>query len=236
MKKEYKSSDFKKLLGKNASWNINKNLARKLGLETALLLTHFIDLSEVVFNGLDRFYQQLERIKDELGLSEYSIKNSISTLKKLNVIDVVKVGMPAKNYYKLNHNAIVDLIQIEDTSLVSTNSTDLLGEYSEDTKSTLSEVTATQQVGSNSSHEEKKQEEDKQEIKETNDQYRIKHLRILEGLIQTDDKALFERSYESLSEITFDKIAEDNNWDTDVYNNWVDRIERNRILYLHYTN
>lgn len=239
MKKQYKSSDFKKLLGKNASWNINKNLAKKLGLETALLLTHFIDLSEVVFNGLDRFYQQIERIKEELGLSEYSIKNSISALKKLGVISVIKVGMPAKNFYKLNHDAIVDLIQTDDTSLVDTNSSDLLDEPSVDTNSTLSEYEITQHVGSNSSHEEKKQVEDKQYIKETNDaftdEYRLKHERILLGLIQTEDKGLFERSYESLSELTFDKIAEDNNWDTDVYNKWIDRIETSRNIFLNYT-
>jgi hypothetical protein len=235
MKKQYKASDFKKLLGKNASWNVNKNFAKKLGLETALLLTHFIDLSEVVFNGLDRFYQQIDRIKEELCLSEYSIKNSLSTLKKLGIIDVIKVGMPAKNYYKLNHDAIVDLLQNDDNSLVDTKSTDLLDEDIVDSNSTLSEVTDIQHVGINSSHEEKKQEEDKQDIKKTTDQYRLKHSKILEGLIQYEDKSLFERSYESLSEITFDKIAEDNNWDTDQYNNWVDKIESNRLLFLQFS-
>jgi hypothetical protein len=107
------------------------------------------------------------------------------------------------------------------------------------TKSTLSELKTNSQRVENCGTITNNTTNNTDPIIDTNktftDEYRLKHSRILEGLIQTEDKGLFERSYESLSEITFDKIAEDNNWDTDVYNKWVDRIETSRIILLNYT-
>jgi len=54
-----------------------------------------------------------------------------------------------------------------------------------------------------------------------------KYKKILDGLMQVEDRVLFNNSYEDMEEVGFDVIAENNEWSEDVYNNWVDRINNN---------
>lgn len=54
-----------------------------------------------------------------------------------------------------------------------------------------------------------------------------KYKKILKGLLQVEDKQLFHNSWEDMNEVGFEIIAENNEWDTDVYNNYVERINSN---------
>ena len=84
----------KKFLGNKSYWTLNKELVRKIGLSETLVLQHFIDLEENIFEG--EFYQQMDRIAEELTLGEWKVKECIKTLKEYGLIDIIKKGMPAK--------------------------------------------------------------------------------------------------------------------------------------------
>lgn len=107
-----------KQLTSSSYWTLNKDLCRTIGLQNTLLLQHFIDLQYKVFGG-NEFYQQQERIQDELGISERQVKQSISFLLNEDFISVDKKGIPAKNYYLINEKKI--------TQLVSSNRPNQLG-------------------------------------------------------------------------------------------------------------
>jgi predicted DNA-binding transcriptional regulator len=107
-----------KQLTSSSYWTLNKDLCRTIGLQNTLLLQHFIDLQYKVFGG-KQFYQQQERIQEELGISERQVKQTISFLLKEGFISVDKKGIPAKNYYLINENKI--------TQLVSSNQPNQLG-------------------------------------------------------------------------------------------------------------
>lgn len=117
--KNLKKQLLSKTLGKHAYWTINKQLVKSIGLEATLILQHIIDLQSV-FNK-DEIFQSQSEMADELGISEYAIKNKIPELVKLGLLNVVRKGVPCKNYYTTNDDKIMDILvnQLDDTK--STN-------------------------------------------------------------------------------------------------------------------
>lgn len=101
----------KSTISKNAHWMINKKLAKGLGLEATLLLQHFIDLESGFFHG--EFYQQQDRLCEDLFLSRRQIDSAIKTLEGNGLITVTKKGIPRKNYYSINHEVILEFLQKE---------------------------------------------------------------------------------------------------------------------------
>lgn len=150
-------ANLKKILGNQSHWTLNKELVKKIGIAETLVLQHLIDLQENVFEG--EFYQQIDRIAEELTIGEWKVKECLKTLKEYGVIDIVKKGMPAKNYYKINGKAVLDLISRE-LPQVSRKSTDLLEEHQLDENQPTSEVEINSQVDRLSTDKEKKQEKE----------------------------------------------------------------------------
>ena len=54
-----------------------------------------------------------------------------------------------------------------------------------------------------------------------------KYTKILNGLLQIEDKQLFNNCVEDMNEVGFEIIAQNNGWCEDVYNNYIDRINAN---------
>lgn len=102
-------NNFIKQLTSSSYWTLNKDLCRSIGLQNTLLLQHFIDLQYKVFNGKE-FYQQQERIQEELGISERQVKQTISFLLNEGFISVEKKGIPAKNYYLISEDKITSVV------------------------------------------------------------------------------------------------------------------------------
>lgn len=150
-------ANLKKVIGNQAHWTLNKELVKKIGIAETLVLQHLIDLQANIFEG--EFYQQIDRISEELTLGEWKVKECLKTLKELGCIEIVKKGMPAKNYYKVIGKRILDIINSE-LPQVSRKSTDLLEEAQLDENQLTSEVEITQQVGWKSTDQEKKQEKE----------------------------------------------------------------------------
>jgi hypothetical protein len=78
--------NLKQLIGNNAYWTINKELARDIGLEATLLLQHLIDLEENYFKG--EFWQTSESLQESVFLSKYLISKSIKVLEDKGYIEV----------------------------------------------------------------------------------------------------------------------------------------------------
>jgi predicted DNA-binding transcriptional regulator len=104
-----------KQLTSSSYWTLNKDLCRTIGLQNTLVLQHFIDLQFKVFGGKE-FYQQQDRIQEELGISERQVKQTISFLLKEGFISVDKKGIPAKNYYLINESKITQLVSSNQTN------------------------------------------------------------------------------------------------------------------------
>jgi len=113
-------TSFIKQLTSSSYWTLNKDLCKKIGLQNTLLLQHFIDLQYKIFGGKE-FYQQQERIQEELGISERQVKQTISFLLKEGFISVEKKGIPAKNYYLIS--------EVKITSVLSSNESNKLGQF-----------------------------------------------------------------------------------------------------------
>ena len=137
--KNTKAKLLSKTLGKNAYWTLNKQLVKSIGLEATLILQHIIDLQSVFKK--DEIFQAQPDMAKELGITEYAIKNRIVELSKIKLINVIKKGVPAKNYYSTNDNEIMEILV---KPLEDTKSTDLSVDYENtdivDTKSTFQSV------------------------------------------------------------------------------------------------
>lgn len=153
--KTLKKKLLSKTLGKHAYWTLNKSLVKSIGLESTLILQHIIDLQDAFEK--DEIFQSQPAMAEELGISEYSIKTKIPELIKLELLNVVKKGVPCKNYYSTNDSKIIEILL---NGLDSTKSTDLLDELkstdsdteinlSVDTKSTDSDSEINPQLVSN---------------------------------------------------------------------------------------
>jgi biotin operon repressor len=97
-----------KTIGKTAYWSLNKEMVKSIGLESTLILQHIIDLQEVFKK--DEIFQSQPDMSIELGISEYAVKNKIVELNKLGYINVVKKGVPCKNYYSTNDDKIIGIL------------------------------------------------------------------------------------------------------------------------------
>lgn len=150
-------ANLKKILGNQSHWTLNKELVRKIGITETLVLQHLIDLQENIFE--DEFYQQIDRISEELTIGEWKVKECLKTLKEHSLIEIVKKGMPAKNYYRVYGKAVLEMISKELPPV--SRKTPNKSEYSQWEENHLtSEVENNSQVGWKSTDQEKKQEKE----------------------------------------------------------------------------
>ncbi len=119
--------NLKRLISNKSHWTINKHLAKKIGLESTLILQHLIDYSE--YHNKETIFQTYKQIQSALNLSEYSVKNGVPKLKELGFISTERKGMGYKNHYTIHPTAIIDFLtqpasegEITPASEVSTKS------------------------------------------------------------------------------------------------------------------
>lgn len=104
-----KSKMLKNTMGLSSFWMINKALTKKIGLEETLVLQHLIDMSTLDIMG-DEFFHTVSKISEETCISERKIPTITAKLQELNLIDIVRKGVPCKNYYKINDESILNLL------------------------------------------------------------------------------------------------------------------------------
>jgi len=98
--------NLKQLIGNNAYWTINKELAKEIGLEATLILQHLIDLDENYFKG--EFWQTGKSLQEATFLSKYLVAKAINLLENKGYISVEnKVPNNSKTISKVYHFEIL---------------------------------------------------------------------------------------------------------------------------------
>jgi len=99
----------KQVIGNQAHWTINKELANELGLDATIVLQHFIDLQYNFFED-GGFYQQQGRLVKDLPLTLDYLRKATNILKSKGFVTIVKRGVPAKNHYTVNEKQVLSFL------------------------------------------------------------------------------------------------------------------------------
>lgn len=104
--------DIIELLSSDNFFVINRDIIKMFGLHEAIIIgelaseyRYWKQENKLTEDGL--FFSTRENIEANTGLSDYQQREAISNLVNIGIIEVVKKGIPAKNYYKFNHSTVI---------------------------------------------------------------------------------------------------------------------------------
>jgi hypothetical protein len=103
----------KHLLSSTAFLVLNKELARRIGLKEAVLLADLISKEEYfIANGMTDgwFFNTEANIQADTTLTAYQQRKCLTTLKKYQIIQVKRRGIPAKQYFKINEEQVIKFL------------------------------------------------------------------------------------------------------------------------------
>ena len=103
----------KKLLSSTAFLIVNKELAKKIGIKETVLLADLISKEEYFINNGMRdgwFFNTEHNIEQDTTLTPYQQRNALKTLKKHQIIQTKRMGIPAKKYFKINEEQVVKFL------------------------------------------------------------------------------------------------------------------------------
>ena len=101
------------LLSSSSFIMTNKILIKAVGTDAAIILGelcseyNYWEQREQLVDG-EWFYSTRENIEDNTGISEHKQRMAIGILIKNELIEIKKMGIPCKTYYKLIENNILD--------------------------------------------------------------------------------------------------------------------------------
>ena len=117
----------KNILSQNSYWVINKTMTKRIGLEITLLLSDLITKEEYFEkkNQLvedEWFFNTSENIEEDTTLSYHKQRIHIKKLEELGFIETKRMGLPAKQYFKISKDIILlflkqDLKEFKNLSL-----------------------------------------------------------------------------------------------------------------------
>lgn len=108
------------LLAKENYITYHKTLAKVLGVDEAILFGELCSMSNLY--GYEFFCEQ-NKLMNDTCLTEYRIRNALKSLQKANLVSVVKKGLPAKNYYVLDENELLKILEYQSTSAIKFDTT-----------------------------------------------------------------------------------------------------------------
>ena len=103
----------KHLLSSTAFLVLNKELARQVGLKEAVLLADLISKEEYfIANGMTDgwFFNTEANIEADTTLNPYHQRKCIKVLKDKGLIEVKRKGIPAKQYFKINEQQVLQIL------------------------------------------------------------------------------------------------------------------------------
>ncbi len=103
----------KHLLSSTAFIVLNKELARQVGLKAAVLLADLISKEEYfIANGMTDgwFFNTEANIQDDTTLNPYHQRKCLKTLKDKGLVEVKRKGIPAKQYFKINEEQVLQIL------------------------------------------------------------------------------------------------------------------------------
>lgn len=108
----------KHLLSSSAFLIVNKQLAKQVGLKGAILLADLISKEEYfIANGMTDgwFFNTEANIERDTTLTSYQQRKCLKTLKKYQIIETKRKGIPAKQYFKINEANLLNILSCEET-------------------------------------------------------------------------------------------------------------------------
>jgi hypothetical protein len=113
----------KELLSSSAFIVLNKTLAKNLGLKETVLLADLISKEEYFIDkGMTDgwFFNTEANIQNDTTLTPYQQRKSIKTLKNHLIIETKRMGVPAKQYFKINEEQVVKFLNNKSFSNLTT--------------------------------------------------------------------------------------------------------------------
>ena len=108
----------KHLLSSSAFLIVNKQLAKQVGLKGAVLLADLISKEEYFMaNGMTDgwFFNTEANIERDTTLTSYQQRKVLKMLKKYEIIETKRKGIPAKQYFKINEANLLKILSCEET-------------------------------------------------------------------------------------------------------------------------
>jgi len=108
----------KHLLSSSAFLIVNKQLAKQVGLKGAVLLADLISKEEYfIANGMTDgwFFNTEANIERDTTLTSYQQRKVLKSLKKYQIIETKRKGIPAKQYFKINEANLLKILSCEET-------------------------------------------------------------------------------------------------------------------------
>ena len=103
----------KHLLSSTAFIVLNKELAKQVGLKEAVLLADLISKEEYfISKGMTDgwFFNTEANIEADTTLNSYHQRKCLKTLKKHKIIETKRMGIPAKQYFKINEELVLQIL------------------------------------------------------------------------------------------------------------------------------
>ena len=103
----------KHLLSSSAFIIFNKKLAKQIGLKETILLSDLISKEEYfIANNMSEgwFFNTEANIEADTTLSPYQQRKALKTLKSKGVIETKRMGIPAKQFFKINEAQVIKLL------------------------------------------------------------------------------------------------------------------------------
>lgn len=103
-----------KLLASDGFLSVNKHIARIVGLDAAVLLAelastyNYFESQDQLTDGM--FYETVERIEENTTLTKYQQAKAVNVLAERGMLETKKIGIPAKRYFKINENEVLNLL------------------------------------------------------------------------------------------------------------------------------
>lgn len=101
-----------KLVAANNYISYNKVIAKKFGLEATIVFGELCSIANI-YNDKE-FYCRKEQIEEDTCLSEDAVRRAIRFLALCGAITITKKGVPCKNYYTINIQAVCDILNNDD--------------------------------------------------------------------------------------------------------------------------
>jgi hypothetical protein len=105
----------KNILSSTSFWMLNKAVVLELGVDVALFLTDLSSRQDYwgMKGKLDRegfFFIERSEIESETLLSPHKQLRATKTLVDLGLLQTKRVGIPPKNYYKLDSDKVNEFV------------------------------------------------------------------------------------------------------------------------------
>ena len=103
----------KHLRSSSAFLVFNKELARQIGLKETVLLADLISKEEYfITNGMSDgwFFNTEDNIQKDTTLTPSQQRKCIKNLVELNIIEAKRKGVPAKRYFKINEEQVINFL------------------------------------------------------------------------------------------------------------------------------